>query len=309
MHIVQVYHAKVPVRLYGGMERVIEALISGFVLLGHKVTLIAYRGDYDIPGAHLIDLDRYATKDEAVAKFQELIPDDADLVHYHVPFDFPELGVPNVLTLHGNLGDDEDPAKLPNNTIFISKKHATNHDREFFIHHGLDSAEIPVGNRLLEKRDYFSFLGRASLKRKGLHLAKKITKSLDGKLRVGGGRGISWGRVKYLGHLDNQQKYSMLSESKAFLFPILWEEPFGLVMIEALFCGTPVWGLSNGSVPEVLGQEGSEFCIVANSVEEMIEKGANYKYQATPSEIRAYAEKYFSHIKMCESYIAYFRSL
>lgn len=309
MHIVQVYHSKVPVRLYGGMERVIESLCAGFVEMGHKVSLIAYRGDYQLPGVNFIELDNYISKSEAVAKFQELIPNDADIIHYHVPHNWPTVGIPNLTTMHGNLSDDEDLSTLPKNTVFVSHKHALNHGRDFYIYHGLVPNEIPCGSSKLSERDGLAFLGRASLKRKGLHLAKMVAKTFNTKLYVGGGRGFSFGNTKYLGHLNNQQKYDLLGRSRAFLFPVLWEEPFGLVMIEAMFCGTPVWALNHGSVPEILGQEDVNFFLRADNIEQLIERARHFDFSVDPQEIRSYACKHFSYLKMCNSYLDYYKTL
>ncbi len=312
MHIVQIYHSKVPIKLYGGMERVIENLCKGFVTLGHKVTLISYRGDYDLPGVNLIDLDRFSSMENAMNRYTELIPSDADVLHYHVPFNFPKLDLPNVMTLHGNLKEEEDPATLPEHTVFISQKHAINHKRQTaqFIYHGLDLETVPFNEKALNDRKYFAFLGRASLKRKGLKDARKLAKDLKRPLLVGGGNGLSWGNTKYLGHLNNEQKYNLLGKAKALLFPISWEEPFGLVMIEAMFCGTPVWAYCKGSVPEVLGQPGSEgLFVVANDYESLLHDGKNYNFSVEPSVIRNYAEKYFSHLTMCQAYIDYYKSI
>ena len=232
MHIVQVHHEKVPVRHYGGTERVIEALSTELVKAGHQVTLMCYKGDYDIPGVKLIDFSMMG-KHEAQSNFVSQIPKDADLVHYHVPAGQDEYAtdIPYLCTLHGN---EEDLSKLPKNTVCISKNHAERHGRKTFVYNGLIDKDIPLADSSLDQREYFSFLGKASLKRKGLHNAKKIAKAFKTPLHVGGGKGISlFGGIKFLGNVDNDQKYKLLGNSKGLLFPIEWEEPFGLVMIEA----------------------------------------------------------------------------
>jgi len=305
VHIVQIYHSKVPVLLYGGMERVIESLSKGLLELGHKVTLICYRGDYVIPGVHSIFMDDlYKDNFEALDRFHELIPEDADVLHFHVPLSLKNIRLPYVMTMHGNLRPDEDPKSLPCNTIFLSHNHARRHGFERFVFNGLDPAAIPVGSEHLINRKHFAFLGRASLKRKGLHLAKKIARRFKTPLLVGGGRGISFGNTKYLGHVDDKQKFRLLCEAKALLFPILWDEPFGLVMIEAMFCGTPVFALEQGSVAEVLGQPGAAHLFAkAATLELLIEKISAFSYSVSPQELRDYAMRYFTHTKMAESYI------
>lgn len=305
MHIVQVYHSKVPISLYGGMERVIESLLTGFIELGHKVTLISYKGDYEIKGVNFIDLDRYNSMEEANEKFLELIPKNADIVHFHLPKTFLQLKVPYICTMHGNLGDDEDRNLLHDDVIFLCLNHAKRHGKTKYVFNGLDPKSIPLSKIKNSERKKFSFLGRASLKRKGLHIAKKIARHFKETLVIGGGNGFNWfGCYKFLGQVDNEKKFQMLGESKALLFPILWEEPFGLVMIEALFCGTPVFALNHGSVNEVLGQDGSaSFTLVKDNEDELIKAMETFSYDISAMKIRQYAEKYFSHIEMCKSYL------
>ncbi len=303
MHIVQIYHSKVPVAKYGGMERVIESLCEGFVELGHKVTLIAYQGDYAIKGINAIHLDSLS-KHEAENDFVKLIPSDADVVHFHIPRALTNFPFPHLFTMHGN---SDQP--LHENTYFISRKHAENHKSTKFIYNGLNPQTIKLSSKKLNQRDYFAFLGRSSLKRKGLSDAKKIARTLKTRLIVGGGLGIPWRGVSYLGQVDNSEKSELLQQAKALLFPISWEEPFGLVQIEALFCGTPVFAYSRGSVDEVLKQEPNSFNLVANNYEELISKIKNYTYSFDPEEIRNYGIKYFGHIKMCEGYLHEYQTL
>lgn len=307
MHIVQVYHSKVPVRHYGGMERVIEALIQGFIEQGHKVSLIAFRGDYEIKGCDFYDLDRYSSMEEANEKFSELIPKDADIVHFHLPYHFEKFPFPYVCTMHGNLLPKDNWSVLHEDIIFLCEDHAKRHGFKKFVFNGLNPSEIPLAKTKPSQRANFSFLGRASLKRKGLHLAKIIAKKFKTKLVIGGGKGFSWfGKYEFLGHVDNQKKYEMLKNSKALLFPILWDEPFGLVMIEAMFCGTPVFALKRGAVGEVLNTEPNSFFLAENTIEELIEKISRFNFEINPDQIRDYAMRHFSHLKMCDGYMRYY---
>jgi glycosyltransferase involved in cell wall biosynthesis len=305
MHIVQIAHEPIPISLYGGTERIIENLCLGLTTLGHKVTLVSFKGDYTLEGVEFKDLGQFS-KAEANSRFLELIPEDADILHFHLPMgqDQMELkGIPYICTLHGNLQEGENLDKLPNNTVCISENHATRHNRTTFVYNGLDESKIPLYEKSFQDAEYFSFLGKASLKRKGLHLAKKIAKTFKTPLHIGGGKGLSLFGSKYLGYVNNDEKAKLLGESKALLFPILWEEPFGLVMIEAMFAGTPVFALRRGSVPEVLGQPGSDdLFIIEDTVEQLIEAIRNYS-PCTPNRYRQYAIQYFSKQVMCEKYL------
>lgn len=310
MHIVQIHHEKVPVKHYGGTERVIEALSKKLVDAGHKVTLISYKGDYEIENVNFIDLMSLGSRKEANENFLKLVPSDADILHFHVPFnqdnsDWKKLHY--VCTLHGN---ESEKSKLPKNLVCISNDHAKRHGRKTFVYNGLDETEIPLNSKPLSERDYFSFLGKASLKRKGLHNAKRIARTLKTPLFVGGGSGINWRGVKYLGSVDNQKKYELLGNSKAFLFPIEWEEPFGLVMIEALFSGTPVFAFERGSVPEILGLEGGEgLFLTAQNCEELISKINHYSFDQKPDSFRRYASSHFSSQKMMEGYVEIYEKI
>ena len=307
MHIVQIYHSPVPVKLYGGMERVIESLCEGLLALGHKVTLICYTGDYKIKGVDFRPLDEFSNT-EAIARWPELLPKNYDVLHFHVPMSQDDLDLPYVMTMHGNLQEHQSSKDLPKNSIFLTENHAKRHGGSNFVFNGLNPENIPLGPK--KREPYFSFLGRSSLKRKGLHLAKQFAKQHKTLLKVGGGRGLSFFGTKYLGHLNNQQKYDLLGNSKAFLFPILWEEPFGLVLIEAMFCGTPIFALSRGSVPELLGGElENKAFLQASRLEELIQKSQTFSFDISPEDIRSYAEKRFSHIQMCEGYLSYYKKL
>lgn len=309
MHIAQIYFAKVPVQFYGGIERVIESLCQGFIELGHKVTLVCYSGDYAIPGVNFISLDKFKTVAEAMANINRLLPHDIDVAHFHDPQDFSHLKLPHLFTMHGNLLPEEKKT-LPLNTIFLCANHAARHGREKFVFNGLNYHSIPFNSISLQERKYFAFLGRASLKRKGLSEAKKIAKKLKHKLLIGGGKGFSFGNHRFLGQLNNQEKFSLLKDGKALLFPISWEEPFGLAMIEAMFCGTPVFAFERGSVKEVLGMPGGkDLFLTAGSVEEMVSKAQHFNWSLSPERIRDYAIQYFSHLAMCRNYLKYYQEI
>jgi len=310
MHIVQIHHEKIPVRHYGGTERVIEALATELVKAGHRVTLMCYRGDYEIPGVDLIDFNTMS-KDEADKNYFKHIPADADIIHYHVPAgqdDYEQLNTPYLCTLHGN---EEDLSRLPKNTVCISRNHANRHQRKSFVYNGLMENQIPMTSSNLNEREYFSFLGKASLKRKGLHNAKEIAKALKTPLHVGGGKGLSLFGTKYLGNVDNDEKYKLLGNSKALLFPIEWEEPFGLVMIEAMFAGAPVFAFERGSVSEVLGLEGNGgMFLKGKTSQELIDQIKSYNFESIkPQAIREYATRHFSSKAMMEGYVEVYQKI
>lgn len=176
------------------------------------------------------------------------------------------------------------------------------------IHHGIDTSLYLSG---FKKREYLSFLGRIAPV-KGTHLAiqvaqktgiplkiagevqpmfrdyfeQKIKPHLDGKL------------IEYVGEVGLKEKNELLGNSLALLFPILWDEPFGLVMVEAMACGAPVLALPGGSVPEIVRKDVSGY--ICESVDEMADRARNLKLP--PSQVRAYVEENFSLQKMVAQY-------
>jgi glycosyltransferase involved in cell wall biosynthesis len=177
------------------------------------------------------------------------------------------------------------------------------------IHHGIDLSRY----RLVEnKQQYLSFIGRIA-PIKGTHLAidvarrsgiplkiagevqpahreyfeKKIKPELDGNL------------VEYIGRADLEAKNELLGNSMAMLFPIQWNEPFGLVMVEAMACGTPVLAMPGGSVQEVVRDGISGYA--CRSVREMAKRVRESKFDAAI--IRSYVEENFSIEKMVKAYL------
>jgi len=181
------------------------------------------------------------------------------------------------------------------------------------IHHGID---LSLYQLVENKQRYLSFIGRIA-PIKGTHIAidvaqrtgiplkiagevqpmyreyfeNKIRPHLDGKL------------VEYVGPADLQAKNELLGNSMAMLFPIQWHEPFGLVMVEAMACGTPVLAMPGGSVPEVVSEGVSGH--VCRSVREITRRLSSLNFQ--PATVRRYVEENFSIEKMVASYITLYK--
>lgn len=183
------------------------------------------------------------------------------------------------------------------------------------IHHGLDTSSY----KLVENKSrYLSFIGRIA-PIKGTHLAiavaqrtgiplkiagdvqpmyreyfeKKIRPQIDGKL------------VEYLGLADLQAKNELLGNSMAMLFPIQWSEPFGLVMLEAMACGTPVLAMNVGSVPEVVREGVSGH--ICRSVGQMANRALNLRF--SPSKVREYVENNLSIDQMVGKYLTLYENV
>ena len=149
------------------------------------------------------------------------------------------------------------------------------------VYNAIDFSQYQLNNMVSEDAPLM-FLGRLD-RIKGVHTAINVAKATGKKLIIGGNIShtadnynyfkteiepqIDNEQIKYLGPLNDAEKNTFLKRARAFLFPIEWDEPFGMVMIEAMACGTPVIAFNHGSVPEVVSDQTG---IIVNTLEEMV---------------------------------------
>lgn len=284
----------VPPRDYGGTELVVHELVEGLVARGHEVTLFA-PGDSQTsaelralysqsqwPPEMLIDLDH-------VTWAMRQVTHGYDVVHAHsaVTLALRRLvsSPPLVYTLHHER-DEQLSAfyKHCHNAYFVAIS-ADQANREIplphcsVIHHGLDPSRF---NWSLQPADYVCFVGRLT-EVKGPHTAIDISARSGVPIRVAGGihppdrafaeRELSWRfglpHVSYLGTIGMNIKGPLLRDARALLAPIDWNEPFGLILIEAMLSGCPVVAFGRGSVPELVEPGLTGF--LAGNAEEMVE--------------------------------------
>jgi glycosyltransferase involved in cell wall biosynthesis len=183
------------------------------------------------------------------------------------------------------------------------------------IHHGIDSSRYKMHDR---KREHLTFLGRVAPV-KGTHIAIEIAKKAGLPLKIAGDiQPINkdyWERmvkpqvdgrfIEYVGEVGLEEKNELLSSSRAMLFPVQWNEPFGLVMIESMACGTPVLALPGGSVEEVVLEGVSGH--VRKTPEELASCARDLSID--PKIVRAYVEKCFSSKRMARDYINLYSEL
>ncbi len=272
----------VPPKLYGGTERVVAYLTDALVELGHDVTLFASgdsvtkaKLDAIWPRALRLDPD---VKDYFAPLFIELETvarraHEFDVIHAHLDyFGYPlllRLGVPSVTTLHGRLDLAELPplyklyGDMPVVSISDSQRGPLPQANYVAtILHGLPQDLLQKGDG---RGGYLAFLGRISPEkapdaairiaaRSGMKIkiAAKVDKVDEAYFRTTIEPLLSQGDIEFIGEIGEHQKAEFLGNAAALVFPIAWREPFGLVMIEAMACGTPVIAFNNGSVPEVL---------------------------------------------------------
>jgi glycosyltransferase involved in cell wall biosynthesis len=321
----------VPPADYGGTELFVAQLAEGLEKAGMDAVVYA-NGESTVKAERrwLYERSLWPIKQPERAWIRELnhtswaIRDalnDSDLIHVQSPQGLafsPFVDRPFVLTLHGPHEDylSEYYKRYPEvQYVCISdaqcRQESLPHLRT--IHHGIDLSLY----RLVEnKQQYLSFIGRIA-PIKGTHIAievahrtgiplkiagevqpifreyfeKKIRPKIDGKL------------VEYIGPADLQAKNELLGNSMAMLFPIQWSEPFGLVMLEAMACGTPVLALRGGSVPEVVldGVSGH----ICRSMREMTRCIRDLKMR--PADVRRYVEENFSVDVMVRRYVSLYQ--
>ena len=251
MNIVLICNARLPVFAYGGTERVVWDLAKALSEMGHSVHLLAAEGTTcSFAEVSFIDPRRSL-------KLQ--IPNNIDIVHFHNRPDFdPDIDfLPYLYTQHGN---ETAPREMPINSVFVSENHARRFGIDQFVHNGLDwSTYGPV--ELARPRKWFHFLGNAAWKVKNLRGAMQVARDANATLAVLGGYRLNFKRdfrftlsrrVKFFGMVGGQEKIDLLNASRGLIFPVNWDEPFGLAVIESLYFGCPVFASSRGSLPELV---------------------------------------------------------
>lgn len=297
MHVAVASHHRLPVEGYGGTQRVVVALVRALATLGHKVTLLAQPGT-KIPEAKVVEVPPRDLKNPGI-DLTPYLPTDADILHVHFPVKHPSKTLPFVQTLHGNV---KAGTPIPPHNIFLSHDHAKRYGSASFVYNGLDPAEF-FFRRVKEQWDLF--LGRLH-SAKGYHWAVEAAKKTGRRVIIAGGWRPSFtANVKYVGEVDGGKKRALLARARCLWMPALWDEPFGLTTIEALFSGTPVLGTHHGALPEIVAPEVGA---LADTLDELIEASNTIGTRA-PEACRAHAERYFTHLVMAEEYLRMYRGM
>ncbi len=298
MKILFEHPEKVPVKNYGGTERILIWLMKELISLGHTVYLIGHpESDVSNLGVNLIP------KPRGVKDFRPYIPKDVDIIHL---FNNPkyEFDVPLIATLHGNGQVGE---KFHKNTVFLSKKHASNHNSDIFVYNGIDLDEYHFNEGKVLGWDNFLFLAKASWKVKNLKQCVLACKALKKHLHVAGGRKINFSSyVHYYGLVNQQKKLELFEKCDGLLWPVRWHEPFGIAVIEAIAMGLPVISSAYGSLPELITPEVGILCKNFSEFKAAIAKPSR---KFDPAYLRNYVSEKFTSRIMAENYLKLYKKV
>jgi glycosyltransferase involved in cell wall biosynthesis len=326
----------VPPKLYGGSERVVAWLVDELVNLGHEVTLFASGDSRTTAKLHAVwpqalRLGRPRTDPMvAQAALLEAVAQHAtefDVIHMHIDWlHLPllsRLGVPFLTTCHGRMdlpGFPDVVRRFPE-APFVSisdNQRLPLSEANWLgtIYHGLPADLFQPS---FEPGSYLAFLGRLTAE-KGPEAAIRIAHAAKMPLRIAAKipRGerkyfkeqleprIDGDQVQLIGEVNDASKREFLAGAAALLFPIDWPEPFGLVMIEAMACGTPVIAFKAGSVPEVIDEGITGFVVPGEA--EAIQAIAKLS-KLDRRQVRKHFEHRFSARRMAQDYVRHYNAL
>ncbi|MHB8470701.1 MAG: glycosyltransferase family 4 protein, partial [Gaiellaceae bacterium] len=319
----------VPPTGYGGIEWVVSLLADGLHDAGHDVTLFA-SGDsrtkgelawvYEIAPSEEIGRAQFEVR-HALTCFERAAEFDVISDHSGPPAAViaGAVATPTVHTVHGPLGGEpgelyEQIARVAPRTrlISISMNQRLPHPGLPWLANVPNALDFSVYPAQPHRGDYLLFLGRMNAE-KGAHRAVAaaieagLPLKLAGKLREPAEERyfaelvephLRPGEIEYVGEVTHGEKVELLQNARATLFPVDWEEPFGLVMIESMACGTPVIATRRGSVPEVIdhGRSG----IIVDDYREMA-AAIPAADELDPHELRRLAEERFSRERMVDA--------
>jgi hypothetical protein len=284
MHIAVISHHRLPVKGYGGTERIVVALVRGLVELGHRVTLIAAPGQ--AARAIIVELPsrRLGIKLRSGSA--------------SAPGRRRGAPLPSVYCATGPRSADDlrrpETGRGHARRAILSRNHAGRHGSTAFVYAG------SIRNSFSDEAPDF-FIGRLH-SAKGYHWAIEGAKRTNRRLMLAGGWRPSFStKIRFVGEVDGKKKAELLAGARCLWMPALWDEPFGLTTIEALFSGTPVLGTK----PEVLTGEVGALC---DTLDEMVEASRTIAARK-PESCRAHAERYFTHRVMAEGYVRMYQHL
>lgn len=333
-------HYSLPPKQYGPMQTVASEIAEGLFKRGHEVTTFA-TGDSKIPGKIIVVKDTPVMEDLTVPdhRIYEYVTinkllehkDDFEILSSHISFHILPfikfLKYPVIVNLQGDYSNPHFRKifELYKGAYYVS---ISNRQRDFLpglnyvatVYHGIKIEDFPFSDH---PHNQIAFLGRTSPV-KGLDVAIEVAKKANIKLVIGARQDpnpiaekfyqekilpqVDGKKVVWLGELGQIEKTKLLQQSKVLVFPINWEEAFGLVMIEAMACGTPVVAFRRGSVPEIIKDGKTGFICSPNDIEAMVRAVKKIyempedEYRLMRRNCRRHVEENFTVEKMVSGY-------
>ncbi len=327
----------VPPPLYGGIELVVDQLARGLQDTGHDVLLFT-TGDSTspVPRASVLEVAEGTRIGMAVPEIRHVVHayeavKDCDVVHDHSimgPFHSSHYpGLPVVTTIHGPFNEElkDIYGHVADRVPIIAISHAQRRSAPEVpiarvIHHGVQASDFPVGDGAGdEEGPYALFLGRmshdkgpqraiAAARKAGLRImmAAKMREAWEKQFFAEEVEPLLGPDAQYLGEVSHERKLALLTGASVLLFPIRWNEPFGMVMLEAMACGTPVIAFPEGAAPEVVDDGVTGFLV--DSVEEMTDAIGRLG-DIRRDDCRRAVENYFSTTRMVAEHVELFESV
>lgn len=327
----------VPPRLYGGTERIVSYLTEELVRMGHDVTLFA-SGD-STTSADLVSCAPMALRLDPHVQQQECysmvmldrvrqLADEFDILHFHIEYyQFPlfhHMARRTLTTLHGRQDVSELKtlyAAFPDMPLVsisdCQRRPVASSNFAGTVLHGLPTDLLKP--TLNPSGDYVAFLGRISREKRvdrairiaraagiPIKIAAKVDRADQEYFEREVKHLLDQPGVEFVGEINERQKQSFLGNARALLFPIDWPEPFGLVMIESMACGTPILAFRNGSVPEVIDDGLSGY--IVDTEEEAISV-LQQTVQLDRRRVRRRFEERFSSARMAADYVSIYEKL
>ena len=293
MNIAITSNIKLPVKNYGGAERIIWNLAQEFSNLGHNVTFVT-SSRFDCAFANTIKVDL----DSDIRKHL----DSFDIVHFNTSHS-EEMSFPHIFRIGGNPVFGE---YLSPQCVFVSKNQANRYGSDLFIYNGhpYDNCFDPS-----VRRSGFHFLGKAAWRRKNVKGAILCAKKANrARIDILGGKRLNFNmgfrfttdlHARFHGMVDDNFKNQIMSRSKGLVFPVMWSDPCPNAVIESLFAGCPVFGTPYGSLPELVPETVGFLSADSDELAEAMKNADQWK----PKACRDYAIENFNSKKMALKYL------
>lgn len=323
-----------PPPLYGGIERIVDMLARGLCARGHEITLFAHPDSRTagrlVPWPGRTSRSKADTARNAATLARHVIGRGFDIVHSFARIasmaPILPLALPKLMTYQRpiTLRSVRMGHVLSRGTLAYSAvsrwmmAEVSDTGRWFMVPNGVPGDRFDFAPAVPDDAPLV-FLGRIE-SIKGPHLAIEIARRSGHRLVIAGtvapemegffeaqlAPHIDGDRIAYVGPVDDARKNALLGSARALLMPVLWDEPFGIVMAEALACGTPVLGLGRGAVPEVVEDGVTGF--VADTVDALVEAAGRLD-RLDRAACRARMEALYSADAVVEGYLSVYRTL